>query len=97
MTIEIGSRCEITTQFSLDSRKTAVQVIRYLGNRRYEVQGTDTVKNRYIRFLEIVNGEIVEAGIDKIKALLMDATDIELEQIIEFAQSQIDMMHKAGG
>ena len=90
--LNVGDECTITTMLGFDAKKQSAKVVEYLsthsGNNQYVVEVEST--NRYIRYLD-KNGD--EAGIDKIKALLMSATDLELEECQDFIKSQMQLLH----
>lgn len=90
--LNVGDECTITTMLGVDSKKQKAKVVEYLsthlGNHQYVVEVENT--NRYIRYLD-KNGN--EAGIDKIKALLMSATDLQLEECQDFIKSQMQLLH----
>lgn len=87
-TLNIGDKCVITTMLGADARKQSAKVVTYLGNNQYTVETENG--NRYIRDLD---GEGNETGVDKIKALLMSATDLELEECQDFIKSQMRLLH----
>ena len=72
----------------VDVREQTATVLGYLGNSQYNVETEN--KNRYLRYLDTDGNEI---GVDKIKALLMQATDAELEICKDFIESQLNMLH----
>ena len=79
---------KITTMFGVDARQETATVKSYLGNYQYTVETESG--NRYIRYLDS-NGN--ETGVDKIKALLMSATDADLLECQEFIKSQLSILH----
>ena len=94
--LEDGTKCRITTILGLDARKQDAKVVKYLATHgpttrrihQYIVETENT--NRYIRYLD-QNGN--EDGVDAIKALLMQATDVELADCKEFINNQLSIMH----
>ena len=88
----IGEKVEIKIQYGVDSQIVEGKIINYLGNDQYVVEVGEH-KNRYIRQLEKINGVIKVKGIDRVKSELMDFTDLQLSEVIEYAQKQLSMLH----
>ena len=86
--LNTGDTVKITTMLGIDARQQTAKVVSYLGNSQYNVETKNG--NLYTRYLDSGGNE---TGVDKIKALLMSATDTELLDCKEFIESQLSILH----
>ena len=86
--LSAGDKCVITIMRGVDRYRRKGRIISYEGNSQYIVELKNG--NRYLRYL---NSKGREIGIDKIKGLLMGATDVELLECKKFIEQQLNMLH----
>lgn len=86
--LNVGDTVRITTLRGIDARVELGTVLSQLHTGQYTVETESG--NRYLRYLDEDGNE---TGVDKIKALLMSATDAELMECKDFINSQMLMMH----
>ena len=86
--LSAGDRCVITVQRGVNAYRRKGKVISYEGNDQYIVELKNG--NRYLRYLDSKGRE---KGIDKIRRLLMSASDMELLEVQKFIKQQLRMLH----